>query len=249
MDEGIVFELQRWCTDDGPGIRTTVFFQGCPLRCPWCCNPEAWCPPPPDGAEDPLRGRRMTTDEIVAAVERDRVFYRRSGGGVTFSGGEPTAQPELLLHLARRLRGAGVHLALETCGHFPWEPNAEALGLMDLVFLDLKHLDDAAHRRLTGVGNGLILENAVRLAAAGIPMVLRVPLIPGCNDGPDNLAATAAFASRLGGPPVEVMPYHRLGLGKYRVLGLPYPLEGLEPPSAEAVARARRILVGPGHNR
>ena len=233
MIEGNIFEIQRWSTDDGPGIRSTIFFQGCPLRCAWCCNPEAWRP-----AAEP-----MPAEAILAAVERDRVFYRQSGGGVTFSGGEATAQPGLLLHLAQRLRAAGIHLALETCGQFPWEAVEPALALMDLVYFDLKHMDSATHARLTGVPNGLILENALRLAAMGVPMILRVPLIPGCNDDPENLAATAAFAARLGSPPVELMPYHQLGLGKHRDLGLDYALGDLEPPSAEAVARARQVLA------
>jgi pyruvate formate lyase activating enzyme len=244
-ESGILFEIQRWSTDDGPGIRTTLFFQGCPLRCRWCCNPEAWCA---DAAPEALRGRRMTVAEIVAEVERDRVFYRRSGGGVTFSGGEPTAQPELLRALALRLHCLGLHLALETCGHFPWAGNAEALARMDLVHLDLKHLDSGAHRRLTGVPNDLILANALRLAEAGIPLVLRLPLVPGHNDDPANLAATARFSVRLGRPPLQVMPYHTLGLGKYQALGLACPLAGLEPPGAEAVARARQVLADHGAN-
>jgi pyruvate formate lyase activating enzyme len=237
---GVLFEIQRWSTDDGPGIRTTLFFQGCPLRCRWCCNPECW--------SESLLGNHMTVEAIIAAVERDRVFYRRSGGGVTFSGGEPTAQPELLRTLARRLRDLGYHLALETCGHFPWEANAEALAAMDLVHLDLKHLDSGAHRRLTGVPNDLILANALRLAGTGIPLVLRLPLIPGHNDDPANLAATARFSVRLGRPPIQVMPYHALGLGKYQALGLAYPLPDLEPPSPGAVEAARQVLADHGAN-
>jgi pyruvate formate lyase activating enzyme len=227
-----LFDVQRWSTGDGPGIRTTLFFQGCPLRCAWCCNPEAWQDAAPPAA----------IAAILAQVERDRVFYRQSGGGVTFSGGEATGQPALLLDLARRLRAAGVHLALETCGHFAWDATAPALALMDLVYLDLKHLDSAVHARLTGVPNGLILDNARRMAGRGIPLVLRLPLIPGHNDDPANLAATARFAATLGNPPLELMPYHRLGVGKHRELGLAYPLETLEPPSAEAVEAARGLL-------
>lgn len=245
MTAGVLFEIQRWSTDDGPGIRTTLFFQGCPLRCQWCCNPEAWEVAP---AGHPLAGRRRDVAGILAEVERDRVFYRRSGGGVTFSGGEPTAQPDLLRDLALRLHDLGIHLALETCGHFSWDRNADALARMDLVHLDLKHMDSAAHRRLTGLPNDLIQANALRLAEAGTPLVLRLPLIPRHNDDPANLAATARFAVRLGGPPLQVMPYHTLGLGKYQALGLDYPLAGLVAPAPEAVARARHILAEHGAN-
>ena len=235
MSEGAVFEIQRWSIDDGPGIRSTIFFQGCPLRCAWCCNPEAWAA---DVAPRPA-------EAILAAVERDRVFYRRSGGGVTFSGGEATGQPELLAYLAERLHGSGLHLALETCGHFPWDRNEAALTLMDLVYFDLKHMDSAAHARLTGQPNGLILANATRLAARGTPMILRLPLIPGCNDDPGNLAATAAFAAALGAP-IELMPYHALGVGKFAELGLSYGLGALAPPSSQALERARLVLADRG---
>ena len=234
--EGLLFEIQRWSTDDGPGIRSTLFFHGCPLRCLWCCNPEAWAG----------TGAPMAAEAILEAVERDRVFYRRSGGGVTFSGGEATGQPEQLGFLARRLHDSGIHLALETCGHFPWKANGAALALMDLVYFDLKHMDSAVHARLTGRPNGLILANARRLARRGTPMILRLPLIPGCNDDPGNLAATAGFAAELGGPAIELMPYHTLGRGKFRQLGVPYGLDGLEPPAPEALARARRILADRG---
>jgi pyruvate formate lyase activating enzyme len=235
MIEGRVFEIQRWSTDDGPGIRSTIFFQGCPLRCAWCCNPEAWA----TGVAP------MPADAILAAVERDRVFYRRSGGGVTFSGGEATGQPELLAYLAERLHDSGIHLALETCGHFPWARNEAALALMDLVYFDLKHMDSAAHDRLTGQPNELILANATRLAGRGTPMVLRLPLIPGRNDDPGNLAATADFAAALGAP-IELMPYHALGAGKFAGLGLTYGLGALAPPSEQALERARRVLADRG---
>jgi pyruvate formate lyase activating enzyme len=236
--EGGVFEIQRWSTDDGPGIRSTIFFQGCPLRCAWCCNPEAWCPGP---------GRPMPAEAILAAVARDRVFYRQSGGGVTFSGGEATAQPELFGHLAQRLHASGIHLALETCGHFPRDRNQAALALMDLIYVDLKHMDSRTHARLTGVPNDLILDNAVRLAAAGMALIVRIPLIPGVNDDEENLAATADFVvNRLGGPAIELMPYHTLGLGKYQALGLPYGLGQLAPPTAPTLVKARTILADRG---
>jgi len=235
MIEGRVFEIQRWSTDDGPGIRSTIFFEGCPLRCAWCCNPEAWA-----GRVAP-----RPADAILAAVERDRVFYRRSGGGVTFSGGEATGQPDLLEYLAVRLHDSGIHLVLETCGHFPWARNEAALALMDLVYFDLKHMDSAAHVRLTGQPNGLILANATRLAGLGTPMILRLPLIPGHNDDPGNLAATADFAAGLGAP-IELMPYHALGAGKFAGLGLTYGLAALAPPSEPALARARLVLADRG---
>lgn len=283
---GVIFDLQRWSTDDGPGIRTTVFFKGCPLRCVWCCNPESWSPQPqlgvfadrcqgcgscvascahgmakagevsdgchargdcvgacPHGARQ-MFGQRVTDADVFDRLMRDAVFHRASGGGVTFSGGEATAQPRLLHAFATRLHAAGVHLVLETCGHFAWEENEAALQLMDLIYLDLKHLDPREHARLTGVGNELILANAERLIAADLPLVFRVPLIPGLNDSPEQLARVAAFAveGRRQPLPVEVLPYHALGKGKYRALGLSYPCETCEPPSGDRLEAARGIF-------
>lgn len=291
---GVIFDIQRWSTEDGPGIRTTIFFKGCPLRCLWCSNPESWSQEPqlglfrdrcrgcgacvsvcprgvarpvvassrvqdscdacgccvgacPHGARQ-LFGQRMSAGEILAVVERDRVFHRRSGGGVTFSGGEPTAQPALLDGLSDWLSRSGTHLALETCGHFAWSANEAALARMDLVHFDLKHMDSAAHQALTGVGNGLILANAVRIAAAGIPMIVRLPLVPGLNDSSENLESTARFVTgQLGGNvPIQVLPYHVLGRAKHWALGAEYPLEHLAPPAVGTVARARARLEDAG---
>jgi pyruvate formate lyase activating enzyme len=234
---GAVFAIQRWSTEDGPGVRTTAFFQGCPLRCAWCCNPESWSAP----SQQP--GQSLSADQILAEVERDRVFHRQSGGGVTFSGGEATSQPELLRHLTERLSASGVHLVLETCGHFSWDDNEAALRLMDLVYFDLKHMDNGEHERLTGTGNALIFENAVRLAAAGISMIVRLPLIPGYNDSDENLAGTARFVTeRLGASvAIEIRPYHALGRHKHQAIGEPFV-----PPTVDAVLRARRQLEAAG---
>jgi pyruvate formate lyase activating enzyme len=288
---GVIFDIQRWSVDDGPGIRTTIFFKGCPLHCAWCSNPEAWSAKPqlglfPDrcqgcgacisacsrGAAHPQRGGRVAceacgfcvdvcphgarqtfgqhlyAEEILARLAKDRVFHRRSGGGVTFSGGEATSQPLLLRHLAERLGRSGVHLVLETCGHFSWSENESALGWMDLVYFDLKHMDSRAHERLTGTGNDLILSNAARMAEAGIPMIVRLPLIPGWNDGDENLERTARFvAKRLGATmAIEILPYHVLGRHKHQAIGEGYALDGLLPPSAETVSQARSRLEGFG---
>ncbi|HWQ10101.1 MAG TPA: hypothetical protein VN436_13365, partial [Holophaga sp.] len=157
-------------------------------------------------------------------------------------------QPELLDFLSGNLARLGVDLALETCGHFPWPDNEASLARMDLVYFDLKHMDDTAHARLTGVGNAAILENAIRIARLGRPMVVRIPLIQGLNDSAENLAATARFVARdLGSRiPVEVLPYHALGRAKYQAIGQTYGLDGLSSPAPEQVAWAKAELTRGG---
>ena len=200
----------------------------------------------PHGARQ-IFGQEMSAEEIMAVVERDRAFYRHSGGGVTFSGGEATCQPTLLRHLAERLSRSGVHLALETCGYFPWARNEAALRLMDLVYFDLKHMDSEAHERLTGAGNALILENAARIAGAGIPMIIRLPLVPGLNDSQENLEKTARFAAGLGASvPIEILPYHVLGRHKHQAIGAFYTPGGLMPPSRDEMIQARARLEAAG---
>jgi len=198
----------------------------------------------PHGARQ-LLGRWWTAEEVLTLVARDRIFYRRSGGGVTFSGGEATVQPALLRHLAERLHQSGTHLALETCGHFRWEDNEAALSRMDLVYFDLKHMDAVEHQRRTGVGVALIHANARRLAASGIPMIMRMPLIPGVNDSESNLDLTAAFALECAAP-IEVLPYHTLGKSKHGSIGEPYPLADLAVPSMDELDRARMRLQRAG---
>jgi pyruvate formate lyase activating enzyme len=193
-------------------------------------------------------GKRMSVEEVLSAVERDRVFYRQSGGGVTFSGGEALAQKRFLEALVEKCRASGLPMVLETCGHFSWARSKHILAKMDLVFLDIKHMDPAIHRRVTGVDNRLVLQNAVRIAREKIPLVIRIPLIPTINDDAENLTATAAFVSEhLGGAlGVEILPYHTLGKGKYRAIGLEYQLDALTPPKAEQLAAAREILEDSG---
>jgi pyruvate formate lyase activating enzyme len=283
--EGIVFDIQRFTVHDGPGIRTAVFMKGCPLRCPWCQNPEsvrktpqiayfetlciacgACAPACPEKAVRAtgkrmiekvnlalcqhcglcasaccsgalhMTGASMSVEKVYDTVARDIPFYKNSNGGVTFTGGEPTYQPEFLTAMASEFKQRGLHLVIETCGYFPWESVATAFQLMDIVYLDIKHVDDAKHRAVIGEGTALILENARRIDALEKPIRVRVPLIPGFNDSPEDFSAILRFASEIKGlDKVQVEPYHRFGISKYEHIGWGYSLEELEPPSEAAV--------------
>jgi pyruvate formate lyase activating enzyme len=292
--KGLIFDIKKFAVHDGPGIRTTVFLKGCPLRCSWCHNPESQafgsqlaqfarncigcgkcievCPqqgitPGPEGnvinrglclscgtcartcyAEAlVLHGREATVAEVLAEVEKDRLFYENSGGGMTISGGEPLAQPEFVLALLREGRRVGLHQALDTSGDAPWETLEAAATLADLVLFDVKCLDSERHREATGRPSERILGNLERLGRGQTPICIRVPVVPGFNDRPEELAELGRLAERLPAvESVELLRYHGLGEGKYASLGLECPTPGLKPPSDESMAALKAAVAGAG---
>lgn len=222
-------------TLDGPGLRLVVFLQGCPFRCLYCANPDTIDPHGEGALTDP--------DEILhMAVDQKPFFGRR--GGITFSGGEPTAQARALIPLFERLHDAGIHIALDTNGAI-LSPDVDRLHVLtDLVLLDVKQIDPVKHRRLTGLDNANTLATAARLRDRGIPVWLRYVLVPGVSDEPGDLAAWAdRFAGYENIERVELLPYHTLGRHKYAALGLDYPLEGTPLNSAGQVEAARAMFA------
>jgi pyruvate formate lyase activating enzyme len=192
-------------------------------------------------------GREMTVQQVLAAVERDRPFYDVSGGGVTFTGGEPLARPDFLLELLRGCKARGLHTALDTCGFAAPDTVDHVRPYVDLFLYDLKLVDDERHRRATGVSNALVLGNLRALAEAGAQVMVRFPLVPGVNDDDQDVRQTGAFVARLAGPPpVTVLPYHRLGAHKYRRLGRECPLSDVATPGRERVAQVAEVLRGCG---
>ncbi len=270
----LVFNVQQFSTEDGPGIRTTVFLKGCPLRCAWCHNPEGLAPRPElmwydvrcIGARECLRacpesaldltsagmhinrarcsvcgkcaevcpaaaceviGKYWEPHELLHELVKDRVFYETSGGGITFSGGEPMLQTDFLCAVLPLCKSAGLHVAVDTCGAVDWERIARVLTWVDLILLDLKIFDSARHRAATGVANDLVLANARRLAAEGKRMWIRTPVIPGYTDDEENIESIARFIRREL-PTVErwdLLAYTNLGRPKYHRLDLTYALE------------------------
>ena len=294
MVTGIVFDIKKFSIHDGPGIRTTVFFKGCPLNCWWCHNPESQAPEPElvfwegrcircgaclevcdpgaifwdgdvvstDGEKCTLCGacaeacyaeareivgREMTVAQVMAEIERDVPFYDESGGGVTFSGGEPLAQRDFLLALLRACREKEIHTAVDTCGFATWETFDNIREYVGLFLYDLKLMDAAKHQKFTGVSNGLILRNLQALSQRGHDIFLRVPIIPGINDDDEEVRRIGAFAAALPRlERVDILPYHRAGVEKYGRLNEVYELPETRPPSDERMAGITQMLRGFG---
>lgn len=241
---GIVFDIRRGVTKDGPGLRTSVFLKGCPLRCIWCHNPESQSSEIERAATtDEVCGREMSVEEVMAEARRDKVFYASSGGGVTITGGEPMMQADFAFALASAAHENGTHVALDTCGFAPWGAFKKMIPVVDLFLYDLKCIDTKRHRELTGVDNGVILENLLRLDAAGAKTWIRCPLAPGLNDSDEDLAALRDFTSRLRNvEKFEICPYHPLGLEKYAKFGKKVLYDNPNSASKEDVARWDRKL-------
>lgn len=244
--QGNIFNIQRFCVNDGPGIRTTVFLKGCPLSCEWCHNPESQSFKPEilfykdkctgcgrcrgltvsdtdficfnDAKE--ICGKTVVSDYVISEVLKDKIFYDTSGGGMTLSGGEPLFQPEFTLRLLQKAKENGVHTAMETCGL----ANAKLFGSVaeytDLFLFDYKETDPTLHKQFTGVDNRLILDNLSLINALGKQVILRCPIIPGYNDRVDHFSGIAETANCFDCiEHIEIEPYHSLGSGKYEALG------------------------------
>jgi pyruvate formate lyase activating enzyme len=194
-----------------------------------------------------LVGERLTVEELFREVDKDRPFYRRSDGGVTVGGGEPTLQHGFVREFLRKCKQHYVHTAMETCGYVRRELLEELLEHLDLIYIDVKHMDAAAHQELTGVSNEPVLEN-VRMASALRPTIVRIPVVPGCNDSEENIAATAHFAAGLGEhfERIELLPYHQYGTQTYAQLGREYELSDVEPPDDARMERLRQIVESCG---
>ncbi len=246
MESATVFLIKRFATDDGSGIRTTVFLKGCPLRCRWCHNPESQSPEPqilftkercmdcgqcriyakgqytcPTNARE-LVGRPMRTDEVVSLVMRDRIFYEESGGGVTLSGGEPLTQPMFTIELWESLGKKGIHRTLDTSGYADLDLFQSVLSHTDWVLFDIKAASKELHLDCTGTSNEKILQNLSYLdQRTTIPYAIRIPIIFGMNDGEENRMGTIQILERLNRmKSVQLMPYHAWGTGKARKIGI-----------------------------
>jgi len=246
MRKGIIFNIQKYSVHDGPGIRTAVFLKGCALSCWWCSNPEGLY-----GIDGKERGvvneREISVEELVQEIEKDRIFYDISGGGVTFSGGEPLGQAEFLEEVIQQCKDDRhkYHVALDTTGYAPKESFLSIAGKVDLLLYDLKLIDSEEHKKYTGVSNELILENlmlADELACEkGKRVIIRYPVVPGITDTDENVQQIKEFMHSLKGiKEINLLPYHNFAESKYEKLCLEYKLKGLERPSEERMLFLRK---------
>lgn len=251
---GLVFDIKRYALHDGPGIRTTVFLKGCALRCWWCHNPESQLSRP-EQQEKELRldtacltevvtlGKNMSAAEVMTEVIRDKVFYEESGGGVTFSGGEPLLQSDFLTDLLLESGRQGIHRVLDTCGYAPRAGLSQVVSNVEVFLYDLKIMNDRDHRQYTGVSNSLVLSNLEYLLKEQADIIIRFPLIPGLTDTDKNLESLRAYLDeRPALSRMDILPYHEIARSKYERLGRSYPARAVAPPSEEAVKRVQTFF-------
>lgn len=235
--KGRIFNIQRFSIHDGPGIRTIVFFKGCFMRCAWCCNPESQSydiQTMMENGKEKIVGKDVSVADILPEILADEPYYRRSNGGVTLSGGEILGQSDFARDLLRACKENGLHTAVESTANAPFENIQKILPYLDLYLMDIKHMDSKKHKEYTNADNALILENAKKIAASGVELIIRTPVVPGFNDTAEEIRAIAKFAASLPGVKEHhLLPYHRLGSGKYVGLGRKYALEEILPPSQE----------------
>lgn len=288
-----ITDIQKFSVHDGPGIRSIVFFKGCPLRCEWCQNPETWSIKPeimytpssciqcgacqancPIGAirleEDGIHlnydlckcckiciktcyaealsvvGKKMNVEAVLQIVLQDLPFYEKSGGGVTLSGGEVLMHADFATELLHRLKEKNIHTAIETCGFGPWEKLQTILDYTDLVLYDIKHMDSNVHKKYTGQGNQQILRNLKNCNSLGKKIIIRMPYIPGVNDTEENLYKVGDLACKLNISMIHLLPFHKMGEGKWNGLGKNYPFSSVEMPSKESLKHAERLFESMG---
>lgn len=289
---GSVFDFKHFAVHDGPGIRTTVFLKGCPLKCKWCHSPESQSSNPeimvqlekciacgsclkacpknavispgnidteicdlcgncieecyPGTLE--LIGKNFQVSEILNEVNKDKLLYETSGGGVTLSGGEPIHQPKFTCKLLKAFKENGYHTVLDTCGYATWDSLKKILRYVDLVFFDLKHMNTIKHKKFTGVPNELILSNLERIVGLGKSIRIRVPLIPGFNDSEEHLKCLSNYLSKLSVETLDILPYHKIGVSKYKSLNREYKLKDLKLHTKERLLKIKDLISSYGLN-
>lgn len=251
--KGYIFDIKKYSINDGPGIRTTVFLKGCPLRCWWCHNPESQRILPEefagcnsrwhfnrDYSNKEVIGSEVYSDEVMKEVKKDFPFYEESNGGVTFSGGEPMLQIDFLNELLNKSKNLGISTAIDTTGFTDYKNFERIYNSTDLILYDLKLMDDKLHNKYTGVSNKPIHENLKKLSSLGNKVVLRIPIIPSITDTTQNIAEMIKFISTLKHiRGIDLLPYHKSANSKYERMKEKNKLPDLEPPSDSEMEELR----------
>ena len=238
--DAYIHSTESFGTVDGPGVRFVIFFQGCPMRCKYCHNPDTW---------QMNTGERRTAESLISEYEHNRAFYKN--GGITVTGGEALMQIDFLLELFRLAKEKDIHTCLDTSGitYHPGESEYnrkldDLMTVTDLVMLDIKHIDPDGHKDLTGHDNAGILAFARYLEEKQVPVWIRHVVVPGITDDPGQLTRLGQFIGTLSNvKALDVLPYHVMGVSKYKELGMPYPLEGVEAATKEQAVNARQIIL------
>ncbi|MFX0015655.1 MAG: glycyl-radical enzyme activating protein [Promethearchaeota archaeon] len=241
--KGIIFDIKKFAIHDGPGIRTTIFLKGCPLNCWWCHNPEGQNPNSEiiwKNQKKELVGRVVGVKEVLVEIEKDLIFYDESGGGITFSGGEPLMQPVFLEHLLIACQKRELSTILDTCGYASWKVIEKIKDNVDLFLYDLKMIDDKKHLKYTGVSVLPILANLKKLDSIGANIIIRFPVITGITETEENVRQMTEWLSKLQTiKEIDLLPFHKSGFNKYKKLNRENKMLNLNPPSTE---RLNQIL-------
>jgi len=241
--QGFIFDIKRFAIHDGPGIRTTVFFKGCPMNCPWCHNPESLKKDPQKALKNKITGEEKTVEEVMQEIEKETLFHDESNGGVTFSGGEPLEQPEFLSALLAECKKRDIHTTLDTTGWASPRVFASIIDKVDLFLYDLKIMDNKKHIRCTGVSNRLVKRNLKTLSQKGKRVIIRFPVIPGITDTEENIKAVGAFVSSLKKiDQIDLLPYHRTAEAKYKRLKMENKMIGVKPPTNEQMKKIKSLF-------
>ncbi|MBP2098455.1 glycyl-radical enzyme activating protein [Enterococcus rivorum] len=247
IEKACIFNIQKFSIHDGPGIRTVVFFKGCPLKCFWCSNPESQYVKPEKMWDNQKKdftvvGDYKSMEEVITEVMKDELFYEESGGGVTLSGGEVLYQAEFATELLRRLKEKGIHTASETSGFAKKEVFKKYIEQVDMLYFDVKHHDEMKHKEGTGVSLAPILSNLSYALKEHCHVIVRVPVIPNYNDGVENARAFAVLFNELGIHEVELLPFHQFGEQKYAFLNRAYDLQAIPQLHTEDLVYFKEIF-------
>ncbi len=255
---GTIFDIKHFAIHDGPGIRQTIFFKGCPLSCWWCHNPESRSVDIISfEKEEILEGEKVcetvtvgaeySVDDLLVEIKKEIVFFEESGGGVTLSGGEPLLQYQFVMTLLKKCMELKIHTCIDTTGNINSEKLANVASLTNLFLYDIKHIDEKQHIKHTGISNKLILNNLKMLDEMGKDIWIRLPLIPGINDDESELLGMMDFLSKLkSNYPISILPYHKIGRQKYKRFGIEYKMVGVEEYCNDDVIRVKNIFIEGG---